>query len=100
MYDSVRKKKENIIMSESKQNFSIEVEGKRAVCPLGEVVGKKMMEKLLELRPIWWQRKSHTAADATEKCLLHHVRQWQNGPGRPTKSLLLMVVSCIVTVGL
>jgi hypothetical protein len=30
MYDSARKKKENIIMSESKQNFSIEVEGKRA----------------------------------------------------------------------
>ena len=43
MYDSARKKKENIIMSESKQNFSIEVEGKRAVCPLGEVVGKKMI---------------------------------------------------------
>ena len=30
-------------MSESKQNFSIEVEGKKAVCPLGEVVGNKMI---------------------------------------------------------
>jgi uncharacterized metal-binding protein len=30
-------------MSESKQNFAIEVEGKKAVCPLGEVVGKKMI---------------------------------------------------------
>ena len=32
-------------MSESKQNFSIEVEGKKAVCPLGEVVGKKMISE-------------------------------------------------------
>jgi uncharacterized metal-binding protein len=30
-------------MSESKQNFSIEVEGMKAVCPLGEVVGNKMI---------------------------------------------------------
>ena len=30
-------------MSESKQNFSIEVEGKKTVCPLGEVVGNKMI---------------------------------------------------------
>ena len=30
-------------MRESKQNFSIEVEGKKAVCPLGEVVGNKMI---------------------------------------------------------
>jgi uncharacterized metal-binding protein len=30
-------------MSESKQNFSIEVEGTKVVCPLGEVVGKKMI---------------------------------------------------------
>ncbi|MEJ2286197.1 MAG: hypothetical protein P8X85_21685, partial [Desulfobacterales bacterium] len=30
-------------MSESKRNFSIEVEGKNTVCPLGEVVGKKMI---------------------------------------------------------
>ena len=30
-------------MNESKQNFSLEVEGKKAVCPLGEVVGKKMI---------------------------------------------------------
>jgi hypothetical protein len=32
-------------MSESKQNFSIEVEGMKAVCPLGEVVGKKMIDE-------------------------------------------------------
>ena len=43
MYDSAKKKKENIIMSESKQNFSIEVESKKAVCPLGEIVGNKMI---------------------------------------------------------
>jgi len=30
-------------MSASKQNFSIEVEGIRAACPLGEVVGSKMI---------------------------------------------------------
>ena len=30
-------------MSESKQNFPIEVEDIKAVCPLGEVVGKKMI---------------------------------------------------------
>ena len=30
-------------MIESKQNFSIEVEGKKAVCPLGEVLGNKMI---------------------------------------------------------
>ena len=30
-------------MRESKQHFSIEVEGKKAVCPLGEVVGNKMI---------------------------------------------------------
>ena len=30
-------------MSESKQNFPIEVEDMKAVCPLGEVVGKKMI---------------------------------------------------------
>jgi uncharacterized metal-binding protein len=43
MCDSAKKKKENIIMSESKQNFSIEVESKKAVCPLGEIVGNKMI---------------------------------------------------------
>jgi uncharacterized metal-binding protein len=43
MYDSAKKKKENIIMRESKQNFSIEVESKKAVCPLGEIVGNKMI---------------------------------------------------------
>ena len=30
-------------MSESRQNFQIEVEGMKAVCPLGEVVGNKMI---------------------------------------------------------
>ena len=30
-------------MSESRQNFPIEVEGMTAVCPLGEVVGNKMI---------------------------------------------------------
>ena len=30
-------------MSEPKQNFTIEVEGTKAVCPLGEVVGNKMI---------------------------------------------------------
>ena len=30
-------------MSESKQNFTLEVEGIKAVCPLGEVVGNKMI---------------------------------------------------------
>jgi uncharacterized metal-binding protein len=43
MHEPAGKKMENIIMSESKQNFSIEVEGKKIVCPLGEVVGKKMI---------------------------------------------------------
>ena len=45
MYDSATKKEEIIIMSESAQNFSIEVEGKKALCPLGEVVGKKMIDE-------------------------------------------------------
>ena len=40
---SQSKERENIIMNESKQNFTIEVEGKKAVCPLGEVVGNKMI---------------------------------------------------------
>jgi hypothetical protein len=31
------------IMNNSKQNFSIDVEGIKAVCPLGEVVGNKMI---------------------------------------------------------
>jgi uncharacterized metal-binding protein len=31
------------IMSQSKQNFSIDVEGMKAVCPLGEVVGNRMI---------------------------------------------------------
>jgi hypothetical protein len=32
-------------MSQSKQNFSIDVEGMKAVCPLGEVVGNKMIDE-------------------------------------------------------
>jgi len=32
-------------MSESRQYFPIEVEGMKAVCPLGEVVGKKMIDE-------------------------------------------------------
>jgi len=32
-------------MSEQKQNFTIEVEGIKAVCPLGEVVGNKMIDE-------------------------------------------------------
>ncbi len=32
-------------MNESKKNFSIEVETKKAVCPLGEVVGGQMIEE-------------------------------------------------------
>jgi uncharacterized metal-binding protein len=43
MYDSGIREKEKIIMRVSKQNFAIQVEGKKAVCPLGEVVGKKMV---------------------------------------------------------
>ncbi len=32
-------------MNRSQQNFSLEVEGMKTVCPLGEVVGKKMIEE-------------------------------------------------------
>lgn len=35
--------KENTIMSDSKQTFSIDVEDLKAVCPLGEVVGHRMI---------------------------------------------------------
>jgi uncharacterized metal-binding protein len=35
--------KEHMIMSASKHTFSIEVEGMKAVCPLGEVVGNEMI---------------------------------------------------------
>jgi uncharacterized metal-binding protein len=35
--------REEISMKASKQNFAIEVEGMKAVCPLGEVVGKQMI---------------------------------------------------------
>jgi uncharacterized metal-binding protein len=43
MYDSAKTEKGKITMSKSKQIFSIEVEHKKVVCPLGEVVGKKMI---------------------------------------------------------
>lgn len=43
MDDSNEKERKEITMKVSKQNFSIEVEGTMAVCPLGEVVGKKMI---------------------------------------------------------
>ena len=43
MYDLAIREKEKSIMRVSKQNFAIQVEGKKAVCPLGEVVGKKMV---------------------------------------------------------
>jgi uncharacterized metal-binding protein len=39
----IKQKERRLIMSTSKQHFSIEVEGMKAVCPLGEVVGKKMI---------------------------------------------------------
>ena len=45
MYDSAKREKEDITMRVSKQDFAIEVEGKKAVCPLGEVVGKKMISE-------------------------------------------------------
>jgi len=32
-------------MAKSKENFSVEVEGMKTVCPLGEVVGKKMIDE-------------------------------------------------------
>jgi uncharacterized metal-binding protein len=38
-------RKEDFIMRKSKQNFSIEVENMKAVCPLGEVVGNKMISE-------------------------------------------------------
>jgi len=40
---SAKKKKEDIIMSQSRKNFSIKVEGMKTVCPLGEVVGNQMI---------------------------------------------------------
>jgi len=43
MYVSAKRENEEITMRVSKQNFAVEVEGTRAVCPLGEVVGKKMI---------------------------------------------------------
>ena len=45
MHDSAKREKEDITMRVSKQDFAIEVEGKKAVCPLGEVVGKKMISE-------------------------------------------------------
>jgi len=43
MDDSTKREREEIEMGGSKQNFAIEVEGTKAVCPLGEVVGKQMI---------------------------------------------------------
>jgi uncharacterized metal-binding protein len=43
MCDSAIREKEKNIMRVSEQNFAIQVEGEKAVCPLGEVVGKKMV---------------------------------------------------------
>jgi uncharacterized metal-binding protein len=43
MYDSATREEEKITMRVSEQNFAIQVKGKKAVCPLGEVVGKKMV---------------------------------------------------------
>ena len=43
MDDSTKREREGITMKVSKQNFAIEVEGMKAVCPLGEVVGKQMI---------------------------------------------------------
>jgi hypothetical protein len=43
MDDSNKREREEITMKVSKQNFAIEVEGMKAVCPLGEVVGKQMI---------------------------------------------------------
>ncbi|UCG48030.1 MAG: hypothetical protein JSU94_21445, partial [Phycisphaerales bacterium] len=36
-------RRENITVSKSSHSFSVEVEGMKAVCPLGEVVGNKMI---------------------------------------------------------
>jgi uncharacterized metal-binding protein len=38
-----RQDKENVTMNASKQGFAVEVEDIKAVCPLGEVVGNKMI---------------------------------------------------------
>ena len=45
MDDSTKTEKEEITMKVSKQNFAIEVEGMKAACPLGEVVGKQMIDE-------------------------------------------------------
>jgi uncharacterized metal-binding protein len=45
MDDSTKTEKEEITMKVSKQNFAIEVEGMKAVCPLGEVVGQQMVDE-------------------------------------------------------
>jgi uncharacterized metal-binding protein len=45
MDDSNKREGEEITMKVSKQNFAIEVEGMKAVCPLGEVVGKQMIDE-------------------------------------------------------
>jgi uncharacterized metal-binding protein len=43
MDDSNKREREEITMKVSKQNFAVEIEGTKAVCPLGEVVGKQMI---------------------------------------------------------
>ncbi len=43
MDDQAKTEREEIAMGGSKQNFAIVVEGTKAVCPLGEVVGKQMI---------------------------------------------------------
>ena len=43
MFGSAKRKKNEINIRVSKQNFTIDVESMKAVCPLGEVVGKKMI---------------------------------------------------------
>ena len=45
MDDLAKTEREEIAMGGFKQNFAIEVEGTQAVCPLGEVDGKKMIRE-------------------------------------------------------
>ncbi|MGW8286032.1 MAG: putative zinc-binding protein [Candidatus Deferrimicrobiaceae bacterium] len=45
MDDSVKSQREEIAMKVSNKNFAIEVEGMKAACPLGEVVGKQMIDE-------------------------------------------------------
>jgi len=45
MDDQAKTEREEIAMGGSNQNFAIEVEGTKAVCPLGEVAGKQMISE-------------------------------------------------------